>query len=378
MQQTEASGTLSAGSRNWFSPRHYVPAVLVLVLLVLPLLLAGSPFYLHVAIMCLLFAYWATCWNLVGGYAGTLSLGHAAYAGAGGYISTLLFMNLGLSPWLGLIPAGLVAMVVGLVIGYPTLRLRGPYFALATFALCETIRLWLENTSVVGDIKVMGSMGLSLPVHGDDPLNFEFASKVGYYYVILVMALAAVYITYRLERSRLGYHLAAIRTSIDAAESLGVNMARTRMIVFMLSAFMTGLGGTFFAQYIRYINPTRLFGFDMSFDMVFMSIVGGRATFLGPFMAALILTPFREAATAMFSGEVVWFGYTFTPRGLHIILYGALLVVVMIFMPDGIYNPIMRVYNRLVGPLSGKRPAIDATTPAPAGEVATLQEKKLG
>ncbi len=360
MQQTVRPELPARTGRAWLSPRNYIPALLTLALLALPLALADQPFYLHIAIMCLLFAYWATCWNLVGGYAGALSLGHAAYAGTGAYVSTLLFINLGLSPWLGLLPAGLAAMLIGVAIGYPTLRLRGPYFALATFALCETLRLWLENTTYVGDLKIWGSMGISLPPKGHQPLLFEFGSKVWYYYVILGMTLGAIFITYRLTKSRLGYHLAAIRTSIDAAESLGVNFGRTRLIVFALSAFLTGLGGTFFAQYIRYINPTRLFGFDLTFDMVFVGIVGGRATILGPLMASAILTPWREIAMAHFSGEVNWLGYTLTPRGLHIMLYGALLVAVMLYKPWGIHDPIMRVYERLLARLEGRRRAAAA------------------
>lgn len=377
MQQRIAPEASAAAPRDWLSPRYYVPALIVLFLLALPFILGEHPFYVHVAIMCLLFAYWATCWNLVGGYAGALSLGHAAYAGTGAYVSTLLLVNLNLSPWLGMIPAGLAALLVGMIIGYPTLRLRGPYFALATFALCETLRVWLENTAWIGGLKVMGSMGISLPVRGHAPLYFEFGSKTYYYYIILAMALAAVYVTYRLERSRLGYHLAAIRTSIDAAESLGVNFGRTRLIVFALSAFMTGLGGTFFAQYIRYINPTRLLGFDLTFDMVFVGIVGGRATVLGPLLASSILTPWREMALALFSGEVTWFGYTFTPRGLHIIMYGALLVAVMLFRPWGINDPIMRAYGRLIFFLESLRPSRRRAAKA-VGEAARLREEKTG
>ena len=215
------------------------------------------PYFLEILISVMLFGYLGAAWNILGGYAGQFSFGHAAYFGIGAYTSTLLFLTLGLTPWLGMLAGGVLAAVFGLFAGYLSFRygLRGPYFSLVTLAFAEMLRVVAVNTKAVGS-----SLGLVIPNRESAPLNFVFAGKLPYYYVILAMALAALWITRRLERSKLGYSLLAIRENENAAEAAGVDSLGMKLRAMALSSFLTALGGTFYAQYFAYIDPTITFG----------------------------------------------------------------------------------------------------------------------
>ncbi|MCX5907290.1 MAG: branched-chain amino acid ABC transporter permease, partial [Deltaproteobacteria bacterium] len=260
-----------------------LPGIILLLFLLAPYLIRDD-YFLHVLIMIFYFAYMASAWNIICGYVGQLSLGHSALSGIGGYISVLLFMNLGLTPWIGMFVGGLCAMVVALIIGLPTLRLRGPYFALTTIAFAEILRIWLENTEDILGIQVMGASGLNVPLKGNSPAFFQFADKEPYYYIMLVMLSAVVLITFWMDRSRLGYYLKAIKGDQDAAEAIGIQSSKYMLIALALSAFLTALGGSFIARFLLFINPERNFGIDLSIEVALMAIVGGQGTVLGPIL----------------------------------------------------------------------------------------------
>lgn len=306
---------------------------LIIVGAALPLFVSDS-YHLHSATMIIYFAYMASAWNFVCGYVGQLSLGHSVFSGITGYVTVLLFTMTGLSPWFGMLAGGAVAALLSLAIGYPTFRLKGPYFTLTTIAFAEIVRIWIENTDEFLGLPLKGAQGLLVPpVGGDSFYAMQYAGKTQYYYIIFGMLLVLLAMTFVMERSRLGFYLKAIRGDRDGAEAIGVNPTRYSLLALAISAFMTGLGGAFYAQFFRYINPERNMGIDLSIDMAIMSIVGGQGTLLGPVLGALILHPIAEIARSMLGGHFL---------GLHLVLYGLALVFAVIYFPKGLIDPIGR------------------------------------
>ena len=301
--------------------------VLVAGLVIVPPFL--SPYFLEILISVLLFAYLGSAWNILGGYAGQFSFGHAAYFGLGAYTSTLLFLRLGISPWLGMLAGGVLAAVFGLGAGYLSFRygLRGPYFSLVTLAFAEMLRVIAVNTKAVGS-----SLGLVIPSREAGLASFVFAGKLPYYYVILTMALLAVAITRRLEATRLGYALRAVRENEDAAEAAGVDALGTKLRAMALSSFLTALGGTFYAQYFAYIDPTITFGPAVSIQGLLQAIVGGAGTALGPLLGSFVLTPISELSRAAIRGRA----------GVDVMVYGLVLILVISFLPNGLMGWVRR------------------------------------
>lgn len=315
-------------------------------------------YFLHVFILVFYFAYLATAWSLVG-MAGQLSIGHAAFLGIGGYVSTLLFMDAGLTPWVGMWVGGLVAALIGVIIGLPTFRLRGPYFALTTIAMAEILRIYVETTEVGPfGIHLRGAMGLLVPPRGNAPTLFQFFAKEPYYYIAFTMMAAAIAISYAISRTRLGFYLAAIRSDRDAAESLGINVTRCNLVVMAISCFLTALGGTFYAQYFRYINPERGMGLSMSIEIVLVGVVGGWQTVLGPAIGSILLTPTSEIIRAELGGSYA---------GLHLILYGLVLMVVILFLPKGLHDPLMALLRRIESWVWPRRSERIVATPERSG-----------
>lgn len=320
-------------------PSSLVAVVVLGGLALVPALVSDS-FFIHSLIMILFFAYMSTAWNFVCGYVGQLSLGHTMFSGAGGYCSVLLFTQLGVSPWIGMIFGGFLAAFLSVLIGLPTFRLKGPYFTLTMIACAEILRIWVENTNDFFGIPLKGAEGLVVPSMGDDVWAFQFTSKIPYFYIILLMLAVAILATRLMERSKLGYCLKAIRGDRDAAEALGINPTRYTTLAFAISAFMTALGGSFYAQFFRYINPERNMGLELSIDMAVMSIIGGQGTVLGPLLGAAILVPIAEAARGTLGGSFL---------GLHLVIYGLALIACVLYFPKGVIHPLGRFFSRRLG-----------------------------
>jgi branched-chain amino acid transport system permease protein len=301
--------------------------VAVAALVLAPPLL--PPYFLEILISVMLFGYLGAAWNILGGYAGQFSFGHAAFFGIGAYTSTLLFLRLGVTPWLGMLAGGVLAAAFGLAAGYLSFRygLRGPYFALVTLAFAEMLRVIAVNTKAVGS-----SLGLVIPSREAAPWHFVFGSKLSYYYVILAMALAALWVTRRVERSKLGYALQAIRENEEAAEAAGVDALGMKLRAMAISSFMTALGGTFYAQYFAYIDPAITFGPSVSIQGLLQAIVGGAGTVLGPVLGAFVLTPVSELARAAMRGRA----------GVDVMVYGLILILVISFLPHGLMGWLRR------------------------------------
>ncbi len=338
---------MTTHARSHRALRYAIPAVVLVLFLLVPAFVR-SDYYLHVLVGVMFFAYMASAWNIVCGYTGQLSLGHSALCGIGGYLSTLLFINLGLTPWVGMFIGAFCATIVGLFVGYPCFRLRGPYFALTTIAFAEILRIWVENTEEILGIELRGAQGLSVPLRGHRPGLFQFDGKVAYYYIIIGMLLAVMAITFWMERSRIGFYLKAIRGDQDAAEALGINSTRYLLSAMALSSSLTALGGSFYAQYFRYINPERNMGLDLSIEVALMGIVGGQGTVLGPALGAFLLTPAGEISRATLGGKFA---------GLHLVIYGLVLVLAVLFLPKGLIRPIRQFLGRWVSEQTGRKSA---------------------
>jgi branched-chain amino acid transport system permease protein len=307
---------------------HLILAACMFAVAALPFV-DRDPYFLQIFIMIMLFAYWGVAWNIISGFAGQMSLGHSAFAGIGAYVSTVLFISYGLTPWLGMLVGGVIAGLFGLFIGYPCFKLRGTYFTLATIAFLSVIRiLVLANQTVLG-FDIRGAQGLSVPWRGDSFVNMQFLSKVPYFYLMLAMLCVVLAASYVIKNSRMGYYLAAIKTNQEAAASLGVDVTRYKLLAQFISVFFTALGGTFYAQFILFIDPQRLLGFDLSLEMAIIALIGGQGTVLGPVIGAVILVPIAEVTRAHISGD--W-------AALPIILYGLSLMAIIYYLPEGIHK----------------------------------------
>jgi branched-chain amino acid transport system permease protein len=307
----------------------------VVLLAALPLLPSVFGGY-AVTLLTLIFfyAFLGQSWNIVGGYAGQLSAGHAAFLGVGAYTAALLSVEQGITPWLGMFAGGALAAALGTLIGFLGFRfgLRGFYFVLLTVAFAEICRIVASNTNAIG-----GAVGYYITFTGD-PRQFQFQDARVYYYVALVLMLLATGLVAWLERRRFGVYLSAIREDESACEALGVNTFRYKMLAMMLSSFLTGIGGTFYAFYLFSLQPNTVFGIPLSVEIIIRPIVGGAGTVLGPILGSFILSPLAELARHYFA-QGGW-------HGAHLVAYGVLLIAVVLFLPEGAYPRLARLLRR--------------------------------
>lgn len=303
----------------------------LLILAVLFPMAYGDTYFLSVGVLALLYAYLALSWNILGGIAGQLSLGHAAYFGIGAYTSTWLFANLGLTPWLGMFAGAALAIVAAVVIGAASFKLRGAYYALATLAAAMVLKNLVENA----DTLLAGSRGMDVPLMRDAVLYFQHTSKYFYYVIAMAMVVIAGYLNWSILRSRMGFYLTAIRNDQEAAEALGVRVTRYKLYAAMLSAALTAIGGTFYAQYVLFISPDKVFGADISIVIAVICIIGGRGTLWGPILGAALLLPAEDIARHVTGGLV----------GADMLLYGILLMVVIRVEPQGLLVILSRLFG---------------------------------
>lgn len=313
------------------TPRGATLVVTLVILCVLPFTTSNA-YYLDIIVQIYMWAAAAVAWNLLGGYAGQLSLGHAAFFGIGAYTSSLLFLRTGLTPWLGMLAGGILAALFALVIGYLAIRLRGPFFTLATIALAEVLQI----LAVYARALTGGSEGLSLPFMAS-ALNMTFDSKRPYALVGLGLLLFALVLSLRIERSRGGYYLVAIREEEDAARAVGVPVLWMKLAAAATSAFLTSLVGTFYAQYVLWIEPSHAFSLDVSVQLALIAIIGGLGTLLGPVVGAALIIPLNMFLRA-------WLGASFT--GLYLVVYGLVLIVVVLYARQGLVAETRRRLRR--------------------------------
>ena len=308
---------------------------LLIVLLLIPQFIS-DPLLLQYMINILIFAYFTSMWNIIGGYAGQMALGNGVFIGIGAYVSAVLFTYENVNPWIGMFIGGAVCALFALVIGSLTFRLSGSYFALGTVAMLHIIRLIFTSNKVILGYKTKGALSFVIPWRGGGLLNMQFNSNKEYFYLLLGLLVVGLLVSWYIKKSKMGYYLQALSTNPAAANSLGVNVMGMKLKANMISAFMMGLGGTFYAQFMNSMDPNRVLGYDMSVQVLLFSIIGGAGTLTGPVLAAVILVPFQDIIRGWVGSSV---------QGLAPMLYGVVLMLVVYFMPKGLWPTIVKIYK---------------------------------
>jgi branched-chain amino acid transport system permease protein len=308
-----------------------VLAFVLATLLALPLV--ADRYVLSVLTLIFYFAYVGQAWNLMMGFAGQLSLGHALYVGLGGYVSALLWLNFGIGPWLGVFAAVAVAAGFGAAIGWLGFRfgIAGVYFALLTIAFAEFTRIGFDHLGFTG-----GAAGLFLPF--EEKRMGEWWNLRGgqllFYYLALALASGAVLLVALLARSRLGYRWLAVREDETAARALGIDAFAVKMAAVVISSAMTAVGGVFYAFYYNNLFPSQVFEISRSIELILAPIVGGLGTVFGPVIGAFVLTPLGEVLIAVTARLGV------NAPGVKAVFYGVTLIVIVCVMPTGVWPQI--------------------------------------
>lgn len=315
--------------------RALFPISLLVIGLIYPILTMPYPVYQRLGALVLLAAIGASAWNIVGGYAGQVSVGHSVFFGIGAYSAVLAYHYLKLPPVAG-IPIGMaVSVLVAAIIGVPTLRLSGHYFSMATIAVAELARVLTTTSDAVG-----GAQGLSGPTVPRTVFDLSFTSAMPYHYIFMAVLIAILAMTWWIENSRMGFYLRAIKDSERAARSLGVAAGRYKLYAYMLSAAMTALAGGLYLTMFGFIDPESGLGILISVKMLIMAALGGAGVLFGPLVGALILVPLEEISNSLLGGK---------GAGLTFVVYGAIIVVIARFLPSGI----LALFKPRAGPKGG-------------------------
>lgn len=294
----------------------------VIGLAVVPLIIE-SGFLLDMFIMVFLFTGLGHAWNIVGGYTGQISLGHAIMWGIGAYTTMYMYINFGITPYVGIFIGGFAGALSGLLLGFATFRLEGHYFAMATLAAGIVAHLAFQQFEAVG-----GATGLRYEIGvWDEPWSFTFASNEPYFYVTGVFALLITGYMFMMDRSRLAVYLKAIKMDQTLAENAGIDVFRYKMYAMGISSFITGVAGGLYAQYLLFINPDSVFYILRHIDILLISVVGGIGTVIGPLFGAAIYMPIRSLTRTYLSGNLTGVGW---------IVFGVLLVLISMYRPQGL------------------------------------------
>ncbi|NPV45132.1 MAG: branched-chain amino acid ABC transporter permease [Firmicutes bacterium] len=303
---------------------------------ILPLAVRNINFH-NILILFVVFASLGEAWNIITGFTGQTSFGHAAFFGIGAYTSTVLLYRYGVNPWIGMFLGGIIAAIVAAAVSYPCFKLKGHYFAIATLAIAEIIQQIFVSWEYVE-----GATGISLPIMDESLLNFQFhpLNKLPYFYIVYIMFGLVLVIAYWIENSKMGFYLKAIRESHEAAESIGINTTRYKLYAMMASAFLTALFGTFYAQYFLYIDPFMVFALPVSMKIVLLTVLGGLGSLYGPIIGAAVLIPLSEYTRINLGG---------TGKGVDLIIFGLLVVIVACYQPNGIVGFFEKMRRRSRG-----------------------------
>lgn len=289
-----------------------------------------NDYYLNIAVMTCLWAGLAGAWNLMAGYGGLVSLGHAAFLGIGAYVTAIVYTKFGLSPWIGLLASIAVTTAFAVLISWPCFRLRGAFFSLATLVFPIAMEIVANNWSDY----TRGPSGIAIPFR-PGLANFTFTSRLAYLAAAFVFMLVVYGIARWMHRGRLGLYLIAVRDDQATAASMGVDPLRVKLLITMVSAALTAAGGFFYAQYILFIDPPSLFSINNSVQMALLAIIGGLGTPAGPIVGSLIMTPLDGALSQFVGG------------GPRLLIYGTVLLAVVLIAPQGVVGAIRSRRGRL-------------------------------
>lgn len=321
--------------------RSVLVTFLVICALILIPVLVEQRFYRNIMTLIFLWGAMAGAWNILGGYAGKFSLGNAAFFGTGAYTSSILFVKLGISPWLGMLAGMLISVCLALLLGIITLRLKGKFFALCTIAfatLMELAAIHLRDLTA-------GAEGLLIPWK-PGVRNMLFESDLTWVYVIMAFMLIVYFSCRWLGASRIGYSWIALRGNEEAAESLGINTLAAKLSAFAISAAFTSIGGTLYAQYTMFIEPIYVLGLELSTQFALYAIIGGMGSAAGPMIGAAVITPLEIILRSSFPALA---------SGASLTMYALLLILVVLFLPKGFVAGCGTVFKKLVTLGTGKR-----------------------
>jgi branched-chain amino acid transport system permease protein len=323
-------------------------AILAAMAAAVPLFMGENPYFTGILISVLMMAALSSAWNLLGGYAGQYSFGHAAYFGAGAYTTMILITLYNLNPLLCMVAGMVVACIIALITGSIVFRLRGHYFALASIAVAEIVRLSVLNFEFTG-----GAQGILL---SDVSLwGLDLNSKNPFYYGMLLVLVVSLGITAHLRRSKTGFYLQAIREDQDAAASLGINLFFYKNKALLISAALTSLLGSLYGLYIRFIDTSAVLELRLSIEIILIAIIGGVGTLWGPVIGAVLLVPLAEMLRSNFIGDaLVKAGLVSETSGMglflkenlahaHVLVYGIITVLCILYLPKGILGLFRRV-----------------------------------
>lgn len=301
---------------------------LIIGLIALIPLISQSRPVLNALILLLIFATLGEAWNIITGFAGQTSFGHAAFFGIGAYTSSALYFHYGITPWLGMLLGAVISSLVAGVMSYPCFRLKGHYFAIATLAVAEIIKQVFVSWKYVE-----GATGISLPIiprsagFGERLFYLQFSDKVPWVYICLTLFSLVLFFCRYLEKAKMGYYLKAVRESHEVAESIGINTTNCKLFAMLISAFISGICGSLYAQYILYIDPFMVFSLDISMKIVLLTVLGGIGNIFGPIIGAVIFIPLSEFTRIQFGGS---------GTGIDLMLYGLLIILITCFQPKGV------------------------------------------
>ena len=327
------------------SSDYYWLLAVVFFFLIVSLFL--NQFQISLAILILFWALLGAAWNILGGYAGQFSFGHAAFYGIGAYTSVVLLLNYDLSPWVGMVAGAALAGLFALLIGYLSFRygLKGAYFALATFAFAEMLRLIASELELINT-----SIGIHVPlIGGDSWLRLQFEdTPTNFFYSILILFALVMVVSIWVARHKVGYYFQAIREDEDAASALGVDPVGFKLAAIVISGALTALGGSFFVQHFGYVNPELVFGVAISIEILLRPIVGGIGTIWGPLVGAIVLTPMAEFTRNFVRNPPPFLEIIEGRAGVDVMIFGVILIAIIIFMPDGIVGAVNRARERFL------------------------------
>lgn len=324
--------------------RHLlVVGVLAVVLAPLPLVLPDASE--AVAVRILVFAIMAIGWNVMSGFGGLFSFGHAAYFGIGAYVSVWLLVEKDVSPWVGMVGGVVGASLFALLLGFLTLRykLKGAYFALSTFAFAEILRLLATNSDLVNR-----AVGYNVPIRPESSLaylQFPPGSPM-YFWVALALTVAALAVSILFLRSRAGRFTVAVRDDEEAAAAVGIPVMRTKLTAMALSAAITSVAGTFYVQYYFFVDPDTAFGSSVSIQAILPAVIGGVGTIWGPVIGAVILGPLNDVTATLLRNPPEFLDFLQGRAGLDVVMYAILLIVIVLVLPQGVYGALRERWRR--------------------------------
>lgn len=313
--------------------RAWKLALLALALTAAPLaIFSGHQFWLNILIYTYLFAGLAVSWNIIAGFGGQFSLGHGVFFAAGAYTASILYVRYGLSPWLGILPGMVVCGVIGPLIFWPTFRLRGSFFAIATLAFNEVGMAFANYFAITG-----GPRGVQVPFKAG-LANMIFANPLHYALLMFGYMALCLLVASMVRHGRLGYYLLAVRDDQDCARASGIDVARVKLLGMAISAAMTAAGGTLFAMYVRTIDPPTLFSLaDVGFKFALLSLIGGIGTVMGPVLGAFLIIPLENWLRTLLSGAI---------PGAHLLVLGVVMLLAALFMRKGLGHAFAELWRR--------------------------------